>query len=164
MFPRKPNLHRAAGFSVVEALIASSVLVIGLLAVASATTSTQLLRKRSLDEEAVFRGMVSRLEQARGELFSPTPFHDAVAAAVAGGGTFEQGVILDNDQDGDQDVPFAAGDSVTPVMRLRVTAPATPGDPSLLLEVEVTATWYGVGGQRTRNASTLVANRSGFGG
>ena len=39
--------RRAAGFSVVEAMVATSVMVIGLLAIASATTSTQLLRKRS---------------------------------------------------------------------------------------------------------------------
>ena len=155
--------RRAAGFSVVEAMVATSVMVIGLLAVASATTSTQLLRKRSLDEDAVFRGIVSRIEQARGELFAETAFHDQVAAAIPAGGEYEQGMPLDNDGDGTQDVPFEPGDSATPVLTLRITAPDPPSDPARLLMIEVSASWWSLGGKRSRAMSVLVANRTGYG-
>lgn len=145
-------------------MMATSVMVIGLLAVASATTTTQMMRKRTIDEDKVFRGMVARLETCRGELFRDTDFQDEVSDQVAVDGTYQGQFLLDLDGDGEQDVSASPGDSDTPVFAVTITAPDPPGNPNVLLEVTVTATWYGVGGMRTRTIQGLVGNRTGYGG
>ena len=71
---------------------------------------------------------------------------------------------LDADGDGTQDVSFAAGDKATPIMTVTVTAPNPPDDPTILLNVRVDASWYGVGGTRTANIESFVSNRTGYGG
>ncbi len=161
--PTRPA-RQTGGFSLVEVMIASTILVFGLMALAGATTSTQLLRKRALDEDQVFRGLVSQLERARSDLFSNTAFYTAVKAAIAAGGKFQQGYILDGNGDGIQDVSSAPGNKNTPVLTVDITVPPSPGDATKVLFVQVTAKWYGAGAQRTRTVSETVANRSGYGG
>lgn len=155
--------NKSAGFSVLEIMMATSVMVVGLLAVASATTTTQMMRKRTIDEDKIFRGMIARLETCRGELFRDTDFQDDVSEQIAADGTYEGAFILDLDGDGEQDVSASAGDSDTPVFAVTIRAPDPPGDPNVLLEVTVNASWYGVGGIRTRTVQGLVGNRTGFG-
>lgn len=155
---------KVRGFSVLEVMMATTVMVIGLLAVASATTTTQMMRKRTIDEDKVFRGMTARLETCRGELFRDTDFQDAVTAQLAADGEYEGEFSLDLNGDGEQDVSAAAGDSDTPIFTVTITAPDPPNDPNVLLQVTVQANWFGVGGARTRTVSGLVGNRTGFGG
>jgi Prokaryotic N-terminal methylation motif len=156
--------HRNTGFSVVEVMVATTILVVGLLAVASSTITTQMIRKRSLDEDTVFRGMTACLEQCRGDLYRDTEFHDAVQAALAGGDEYQGNFILDLNGDGEQDVSQTAGDQDTPVLTVNVVAAEPTDDPNVLVEVTISATWYGVGGQRTRTIRGFVANRTGYEG
>lgn len=137
-------------------------LVIGLLAVVSATTTTALIRKKAMEEEAIFAGMQGRLDWARSQLYSDTPFHNAAMASLAVGPDHVQSDVLDADQDGVQDLSYAIGDAVTPILSLTVTSPIDPGDPTILVQVDVSATWYGVSGNRTKTLGMLVSNREGY--
>jgi len=160
----KRNDHPGTrGFSLIEVMVSMTMLVVGLMALASAASTTSLLRKRNLQEDLVFQGLVDRLEWVRGELFADTPFYDNVQAALVAGGSYQQAFRLDTDGDGVQDLSFVAGDQATPILNVTVEAPAAPADPGDVLVVQVGASWYGVGGDRTNSISSLVANRSGYG-
>ncbi|MBI4882181.1 MAG: type II secretion system protein [Planctomycetes bacterium] len=161
---RNMNGARGRGFSLIEVMVSTSVVVIGLLALASASTTTSLLRKRGIQEDIVFEGLMSRLEWVRGELYTASAFQAAVEASLAGGGAHVASYLLDNDNDGIQDLSFAAGDQATPVIQVTVSPPDAPADSSDIVQVLVSATWYGVGGARSTSISSFVANRSGYGG
>lgn len=154
----------AAGFSLLEVMIATVFLVVGLMAVVGTATTQSLLRKRGIEEDRVFAGMVSRMEWIRGELFSDSALYDQVAAATAGGGTLETTFALDEDGDGVQDVSAAAGDDETPVLSVAVSAAPPYFNSERLLQVVLTANWYGASGNRTLSLETLVSNRSGYDG
>ena len=160
---RRFSRNRKGGFSLIEVMVSMTMIVVGLMALASASSTTSLLRKRNLEEDRVFQGMVDQLEWVRGELFADTPFYDNVRAAMAAGQPHQQGFRLDSDGDGIQDLSFSAGDQATPVLNVTVQAPIAPADSDDLLVVQIDAQWYGIGGNRTRTLGCLVANRSGFG-
>lgn len=155
---------RTTGFSFVEVMASITILVIGLLSVMASTTTQSLLQRRAREQEQVFAGIVARLEWARSSLFRDSDFQDAVEAGLAAGPQYTTSFPLDLDLDGAQDLPFAPNDSETDVLSVVVTAPDPPADGNVLLQVTVTARWYGVGGQRTWSDSVLVANRTGYGG
>ncbi|MFG0318854.1 MAG: prepilin-type N-terminal cleavage/methylation domain-containing protein [Planctomycetota bacterium JB042] len=152
---------RASGFSLVEVMITMTVAVVGLLAVASATTSTSLLRKRGAEEGAVFAAMVGRLEWVRSQLYSDSAFHDASMTAIAAGEAHVQPFLVDADGDGIQDLSGTKEMAATPILEVTVTEDGAH-DPDDLVRVSLTATWYGIGGVRTRNLDAFVANRRGF--
>lgn len=162
--PTRRRSRTAAGFSFVEVMASMTILVIGLLSVMASTTTQSLLQRRAREQEQVFAGIVARLEWARGELFRDTAFQHAVEDGLAAGAKYATSFPLDLDLDGAQDLPFAAGDADTDVLAVEVTAPDPPGDANVLLQVRVTARWFGIGGSRTWSDSVLVANRSGYGG
>ena len=154
---------RNAGFSFIEVMITTAVVVIGLLAVASSTATTSLLRKQGIQEDTVFYGLSSRMEWVRGQLFANTPLQNGVEQSLAAGPSHVETFQLDVDGDGTQDVSFTAGDQNTPVISVTIEVPDPPGDPNVLLQATVTANWYGAGGNNTRSISSLIANRTGYG-
>jgi hypothetical protein len=145
-------------------MVSATILVVGLLALTSASTTTSLLRKRGVQEDMVFEGLMDRLEWVRGELYTDGAFHQQAVGALASAGQFAASFPLDNDGDGIQDLSFAAGDKTTPIIQVAIAVPDPPGDADVMLQVVVTATWYGIGGNRSRSLSTFVANRVGYGG
>lgn len=159
----RPRQSGESGFSLVEVMVTMTVLVVGLLAVASAATSTSLLRKRGMEETAVVSAMVGRLEWVRGELYSDSDLHAAAIESLALGEPYTQLFTIDTDGDGVQDLSAAPDDNETPILRVTVRETDAGLDPSIMVQVDVDATWYGVGGTRTRTVSSLVANRRGYG-
>ncbi len=156
--------HRR-GFSLVEVMVTMVVMVVSLVAVTSATTSATLIRKRGQEESAVLSGMVSRLDWARGQLYSASGFHDgAMEALDAGQEEYTESFILDADGNGEQDLCFAAGEPDAPILRVSVRRMSDAVAPMDAVRVSVDATWYGVGGNRNRSESMLVANRLGYEG
>lgn len=155
---------RNRGFSLVEVMLVATMLVMGLLAVISATTTESMVHRRSIQEGQVFEAMTRRAEWVRGELFRSTALQTAVTEALTGGNPYTAQYIVDADNDGTQDLSRTPGDRNTPILTVVITAPAPTNDRKKLLEVDVSASWYGIGGQRTASISTLVANRNGYGG
>lgn len=155
---------REEGFSLVEVMVSATIIVVGLLAVASASTTSALLRKRGAQEDLVFNGMTARLEWVRGELFTASAFHQNAFESLDAGLNYMVSFPLDNDGDGAQDLSFAPGDAVTPIIQVTVAAPGAPASADDIVQVVVRASWYGVGGNRTANLTSFVANRGGFGG
>ena len=83
-------------------------------------------------------------------------------ASLAAAGAHTAQYMLDEDGDGVQDVAAAPGDAATPVISVTI-APADPfNNAAILLEVVMTASWYGAAGNRTVTIESLVANRSGY--
>ncbi len=154
---------RISGFSLVEVMITMSVVVVGLLAVATAAHSTSLLRKRGAEEGAVFAAMVGRLEWVRSQLYSDSAFHDASMAALAAGGAHVQSFLVDADGDGIQDLGGTKQNAAAPILEVTVAEDGTH-DRDDLVRVSIAATWYGVGGVRTRSLDAVVANRRGYDG
>lgn len=152
---------RGKGFSLVEVMLATVSLVVGLLSVVGTTTTTSMLRKRGIEEDRIFTGLVNRAEWVRGQLFADTALQNQCDEGI-GGGEVVVTFMLDDDANGIQDLPAAPGDIATPVISCSIQ-PAEPFDDALrLVRVRLTASWYGVGGQRTMSIECLVGNRNGY--
>jgi len=143
-------------------MVTMVILIVGLLAVASATTSTSLLRKRGIQEDAVFNAMLGQMNWVRGELYSDSDFHAATMDGLATGAEYSQSFLLDADGDGQQDMSATAGDNQTPILQVTVSAADGVDDSSVAVQVDVNASWYGVSGVRTRTLGALIANRRGY--
>ena len=154
---------RSSGFNLVEVMIATVSLVVGLLSVVGTTTTTSMLRKRGVEEDRVFQGLVSRAEWIRGQLYSDTPLQNQCDDTLTGAGTqLTVNYIMDENGDGQQDFPSSPGDNATPIVTC-VIEPAAPfNNASRLVQVTLTASWYGVSGQRTNSIDCLIGNRSGY--
>lgn len=153
---------RQRGTSLVEAMVTGSVLVVGLMAVAGATSVSSLLRQRGQQQQMVFGAMESRLEQIRGELFQPTALQTDVSKDIVKSGSCTKTYTIDANGDGIQDLSFAAGDQKTPILTVKFSAANPPNDATELIQVDITAQWYGVGGKHSSTLQSLVANRTGF--
>ena len=154
-----------SGFSLVEVMVAITVMIVGLMAVTAATTTSAMMRKRATEEQTIFTAMQSQLESIQADLFTVSDLQtqiDNQEGALAGGQPFTLSFNVDTNGDGNQDMLFAKDDKETPIVGVTITAPT--GQPSVLLRVDVAANWYGVGGDRNMTMSTLVGNRRGYGG
>ena len=124
-------LKSETGFTLVELMIAMTVLSIAMIGLLTAFMSVGPLSDVMWDDTVIFNALRGRLESIRS-------YNYADIMTNFDGTTFD---IPDVE-------PVAAG---TPVGSTEVTAPDPPNDPARMIEVRVTAHWKAITGPRTES-------------
>ena len=146
----KPHGSRRGGFTLVEVLLSSGMLVIGLVAVAAAVTSLALLRRTYTETQLATAAARTKLEQLRGEDF------DTLLVNYGNGVAF----TVDLNGDGYPDLAPTVGQNVPGSIRVEDVVDVPPAALGKLRRAIATVQWRGVTGDRQVRLVTLLSNRS----
>lgn len=146
----KPHRGRRGGFTLVEVLLSSGMLVVGLVAVAAAVTSLAVLRRTYTETQLATSAARTMLERVRAEDFSTllVNYQNAVDFAV------------DLDGDGYPDLAPTAGHNAPGSIQVEQADGVPVAAIGKLLRAIATVRWRGVSGDRQVRLVTLISDRS----
>lgn len=144
----RPGGKGARGFTLVEVILSTGVLVVGVVALAAGVTSLSQLRRTTTETQRAVTAARTRLEQLRGEDFSTLVTNYGVPVGFA----------VDLDGDGYPDLDPVAGAAEAGSIEVQVVTDVPASAVGQLLRGVATVRWRGVGGDREVRLVTMISD------